>query len=190
VAVDSDPISAKEAWRKELRSLKTQIDPSTEMTVVAHLVTFLDHMAGSFLFYRAMSAELQLDSLADQLGWARFVTTRTPKTGPLTVHAATGNMELHRFGFMQPVEATETVSLNSVSVALIPALAFDKHGNRLGHGAGYYDELLSRLPNDCLRIGVTPARFIFDELPTEPHDVAMTHLASEAGVFTVADADS
>jgi 5-formyltetrahydrofolate cyclo-ligase len=91
---------------------------------------------------------------------------------------------------MQPVEATETVSLNSVSVALIPALAFDKHGNRLGHGAGYYDELLSRLPNDCLRIGVTPARFIFDELPTEPHDVAMTHLASEAGVFTVADADS
>jgi len=186
VAVNSDPQAAKETWRKELRPLRSKIDPSTEMTVVAHLVTFLEHIGGSLLFYRAMPTELQLDSLADQLGWDRFLTTRTPETGPLTVHPATGSMELHRFGYMQPVEAAETVPLNSVSVTLVPALAMDTRGNRLGHGAGYYDELLSRLPSDCLRIGVTTERFIFDELPTESHDVPMTHLASEAGVRAVA----
>ncbi len=185
MAADSDPASAKEIWRKELRPLRTKIDPSAEVTVVAHLVTFLEHVAGSFLFYRAMSTELQLDSLADQLGWERFVITRTPDTGPLTVHPATGSMELHRFGYVQPVVTAETVPLNSVSVALVPALAVDTRGNRLGHGAGYYDELLSRLPSDCLRIGVSTERFIFDELPSEPHDVPMTHLASEAGVRPV-----
>lgn len=186
MAVNSDPQSAKETWRKELRPLKSKVDPSTEMTVVAHLVTFLEHIGGSLLFYRAMSNELQLDSLADQLGWDRFLTTRTPETGPLTVHPATGSMELHRFGYMQPVETAKTVPLNSVSVALVPALAIDTRGNRLGHGAGYYDELLSRLPSDCLRIGVATERFIFDELPTESHDIPMTHLASEAGVRSVA----
>ena len=72
MAADSDPASAKEIWRKELRPLRTKIDPSAEVTVVAHLVTFLEHVAGSFLFYRAMSTELQLDSLADQLGWERY----------------------------------------------------------------------------------------------------------------------
>ncbi|HJL98053.1 MAG: 5-formyltetrahydrofolate cyclo-ligase [Acidimicrobiales bacterium] len=186
MAVNSDPQSAKETWRKELRPLRTKIDASTEMTVVAHLATFLDHIGGLFLFYRAMSTELQLDSLADQLGWERFVTTRTPETGTLTVHPTTGPMELHRFGYMQPIETAETVPLNSVSVALVPVLAVDTHGNRLGHGAGYYDELLSRLPSGCLRIGVSTERFIFDELPSEPHDVLMTHLASEAGVRAVA----
>ena len=187
MAVDSDPTSAKETWRKELKPLRTKIDSSSEATVIAHLVTFLKHVPGSFLFYRAVSTELQLDGLADQLGWGRFVVTRTPETGPLTVHPATGSMELHRFGYMQPVETAETVPLNSISVALVPALAVDKRGNRLGHGAGYYDELLSRLPSDCLRIGVSTEQFIFDELPSVSHDVPMTHLASAAGVRAVAD---
>ena len=96
-------------------------------------------------------------------------------------------MELHRFGYMQPVESAETVPLNAISVALVPALAVDRRGNRLGHGAGYYAELLSRLPSDCLRIGVSTEQFILDELPSEPHDVPMTHLASEAGVRAVTD---
>ena len=95
MAVDSDPTSAKETWRKELKALRTKIDSSAEATVIAHLVTFLQHVAGSFLFYRAMSTELQLDGLADQLGWGRFVVTRTPETGPLTVHPANGLSLIH-----------------------------------------------------------------------------------------------
>tara|TARA_B100001250_G_scaffold413443_2_gene447609 strand:+ start:1502 stop:1801 length:300 start_codon:yes stop_codon:yes gene_type:complete len=94
-------------------------------------------------------------------------------------------MERHKFGYMQPLEDAAKVPLDSISVALVPALAIDTRGNRLGHGAGYYDELLSRISADCLRIGVITERFIFDQLPYESHDVPMTHLASEAGVRPV-----
>ncbi len=185
MVADPHARSSKEALRKELRPLRAQVDSATEKIVVNHLADFLGQIDGVFLFYRSAPNEIQLDSLADRLGWERFATTRTPESGPLTVHSASGIMERHKFGYMQPLEDAAKFPLDSISVALVPALAIDTRGNRLGHGAGYYDELLSRISADCLRIGVITERFIFDQLPYESHDVPMTHLASEAGVRPV-----
>jgi len=137
------------------------------------------------LFYRAMADELSLDGLADGLGWQRFAVTRTPGAGPLTLHPAIGAMEQHRYGFPQPTADAFELQPRHISLALVPGVAFDRHGTRLGHGVGYYDELLSRLPDDCPRVGVTPSKLVFDRLPIEPHDVPMTHLATEHGVVAV-----
>jgi 5,10-methenyltetrahydrofolate synthetase len=185
VEVDSDSQFSKEAWQKKLRPLRTKVDSAIEIIIINHLVQLLDQVDGPILFYRAMAEEIRLDGLAERLGWERFATTRTPGQGPLTVHRADGIMEQHKFGFIQPLVDAENFPLGSISVALIPALAIDIQGNRLGHGAGYYDELLSRLPDHCLRVGVVTEQFIFDHLPCESHDVPMTHLASEVGVRSV-----
>jgi 5-formyltetrahydrofolate cyclo-ligase len=85
------------------------------------------------------------------------------------------------------VTGAAEISIERISVALVPGLAFDLKGNRLGQGVGYYDELLTRVPDDCLRVGVITDEFIFPELPTEPHDVSMTHIASESGVTAIGD---
>ena len=138
--------------------------------------------ANLILFYRAMAHELSLDGLADAVGWQRFAVTRTPPDGPLTLHPAIGAMEQHRYGFAQPTADAFELQPRHISLALVPGVAFDRHGTRLGHGAGYYDELLARLPGDCPRVGVACRDVVFDELPCEAHDVAMTHLASEDGV--------
>ena len=183
--VESAARLSKEAWRQQLRPLQTQVDASDETVVVDHLADFLGQISGAFLFYRSMPNEFGLDSLADFLGWERFATTRTPESGPLSVHSASGAMERHRLGYLQPVKDAVPFPLDLISVALVPALAFDTRGNRLGHGAGYYDELLSRISADCLRVGVIQERFIFDQLPYESHDIPMTHLASEAGVRSI-----
>ena len=137
------------------------------------------------LFYRAMPNELSLDGLADALGWQRFAVTRTPSSGPLTLHPATGAMEQHRFGFPQPTADAFELQPRHISLALVPGVAFDRHGTRLGHGAGYYDELLARLPLDCPRVGVACRDLVFEQLPSEPHDIPMTHLATEDGVTVV-----
>ncbi len=141
------------------------------------------------LFYRAMltrfgelPAEPALEPLADRLGWQHFAITRTPNSGPLTIHPATGAMELHHFGFMQPTSDAIEIPAHHITAALVPGLLFDKQGNRLGHGAGYYDELLARLPDDCLRVGVCWADNVVDLLPIDSHDVPMSHLATEHGV--------
>ena len=142
--------------------------------------------ANLILFYRAMPNELSLDDLADAVGWQRFAVTRTPPDGPLTLHPAIGAMEQHRYGFPQPIADAFELQPRRISLALVPGVAFDRHGTRLGHGAGYYDELLGRLPPDCLRIGIARRDLVFIRLPSEPHDVAMTYLATEDGVVALA----
>ncbi len=138
--------------------------------------------ANLILFYRAMANELSLDRLADAVGWQRFAVTRTPPDGPLTLHPAIGAMEQHRYGFAQPTADAFELQTRHISLALVPGVAFDRHGTRLGHGVGYFDELLARLPEDCPRVGVACRDIVFDQLPSEPHDVPMTHLATEDGV--------
>ena len=141
--------------------------------------------ANLILFYRAMPNELSLDSLADAVGWQRFAVTRTPPDGPLTLHPAIGAMEQHRYGFPQPTADAFELQTRHISLALVPGVAFDQHGTRLGHGVGYFDELLARLPENCPRVGVACRYLVFDQLPSEPHDVPMTHLATEDGVIAL-----
>lgn len=61
---------------------------------------------------------------------------------------------------------------NLVTLALVPALAFDCHNVRLGRGKGFYDRVLPRLVN-AYRIGVGFREQWVDELPSEPHDIKM-----------------
>ncbi|MED5551224.1 MAG: 5-formyltetrahydrofolate cyclo-ligase [Actinomycetota bacterium] len=186
MAADPGPVTDKASWRKRLRQLRVEPEQEAEEQIVAGLKTFLDQRTGLFLFYRPMRTEISLDGLADELGWERFAVTRTPQSGGLTVHSAAGLTEQHRYGYTQPLEDADEVSLERISVVLVPGLGFDWEGNRLGQGAGYYDELLARIPDRCIRVGVATQGFIFEKLPTEPHDVPMTHLASESGVKAVA----
>ena len=182
--------ASKDTWRRWRRDRQTHVDAGTTASIVASLCRFIESLDatwherddstgrgdrgavpdgnGLILFYRAMPHELSLDGLAEALGWQRFAVTRTPPDGPLTLHPAIGAMEQHRFGFPQPVAGAFELQPRHISLALIPGVAFDRRGTRLGHGAGYFDELLARLPSTCPRIGVTPRALVFDRLPTRP----------------------
>jgi len=111
--------------------------------------------------------------------------TRTPPVGPLTIHDTSCEFEQHSYGYSQPVEGTPEADSNQIDAVLVPGLTFSPDGARLGHGKGYYDRLLASMRDDCLRIGIVFDNLVVDQLPTEDHDVPMTHLASETGVRTV-----
>jgi len=65
---------------------------------------------------------------------------------------------------------------------LVPLLAFDRRGNRLGYGAGYYDRTLASLPG-ATAVGVAYACQELDEVPAGPEDVALSAIATEAGLI-------
>ncbi|WP_419907255.1 5-formyltetrahydrofolate cyclo-ligase [Candidatus Poriferisodalis sp.] len=191
------PESSKDAWRRWIRDRRKPVTAASITAVIAGLQAFIEALdensaavagrlaptgANLILFYRAMANELSLDALADAVGWQRFAVTRTPPDGPLTLHPAIGAMEQHRYGFPQPTADAFELQPRHISLALVPGVAFDRHGTRLGHGVGYFDELLARLPEDCPRVGVACRDIVFEQLPSEPHDVPMTHLATEDGV--------
>ena len=71
----------------------------------------------------------------------------------------------------------------SLTAVVVPGLAYDRRGHRLGRGAGVYDRFLATLPPHVLRIGVIPTALVVPELPTEPHDMPMHFVVTEREVI-------
>jgi 5,10-methenyltetrahydrofolate synthetase len=142
---------------------------------------------GTVLSYLSMGNETDLASIQG-LDRCRIVVTRTPDDGPLSLHEYQPNvLEGHRLAFDQPPIDAPEVDLDDIDVVLVPGLAFDIHGNRLGRGKGYYDELLARLPIGVVRVGVTVDELLVDVLPTEIHDQRVGWIATESGVRRTGD---
>lgn len=72
-----------------------------------------------------------------------------------------------------------------VEFALVPALAIDSRGYRLGYGAGYFDQLLAGRGPKTFCVTALPAMFVIDRLPHEPHDVAIHLIVSDGGAIPV-----
>lgn len=65
------------------------------------------------------------------------------------------------------------VALKDADAVVVPGLAFDRRGHRLGHGLGYFDRFLARLPKTTPTIGLCFEFQLLDRLPTRPHDRAV-----------------
>ena len=98
-----------------------------------------------------------------------------------------GDLVDARFGLREPAEPwlpPETVS--EAAVILVPALAVDRGGVRLGRGAGFYDRSLPLADPAARLVAVVRDDELVDSLPAEPHDVRMTHaLMPRRGVVTL-----
>lgn len=157
---------SKPEWREWA---KTVGRASAADAVVAALGEWTP-LQGTVLSYLAMSDETDLERI-HSLGRCRIVITRTPRNGPLSVHAyLPDQLESHRLGYAQPLKDTRRIALDDIDVVLVPGLVFDRSGNRLGRGKGYYDELLAQLPAGTIRVGVTVDELLVDSLPIEDHD--------------------
>ena len=142
---------------------------------------------GTGLSYLAMPREIDLGSI-HELSHCQIAVTRTPSNGPLTLHIyEPDRLEQHRLGFEQPTRGTPEIPLDDIDVVLVPGLAFDRSGHRLGHGKGYYDSLLADLPPGVIRIGVTVDALVVNELPSESYDQRVAWIATESGVVRAGD---
>lgn len=75
------------------------------------------------------------------------------------------------FGVHEPVpSAVRRIRRQALDLVLVPGLAFDHRGHRLGHGHGYFDRFLARLPRRVTTIGLAYRFQLVDHLPVAPHD--------------------
>lgn len=89
-----------------------------------------------------------------------------------------GELTPGRFGIPEPPVNAPMVPLNRLDLALVPGVAFDPAGRRLGRGKGFYDRLLADVTG--VKCGVALDEQIVPELPEEPHDMAMNYLLTPA----------
>jgi 5-formyltetrahydrofolate cyclo-ligase len=67
-----------------------------------------------------------------------------------------------------------------IDLVLVPGVAFDRWGNRLGYGAGFYDRLFLRLLPSALRVACVHDALLVDRVPAEPHDAPVDLLITES----------
>ena len=89
----------------------------------------------------------------------------------------------HTLGFREPnPETAELISAHWINVFLIPGLAFDRQGRRLGRGLGCYDRFLAK--KQVLKVGITWSDHIHEEnLPENSHDISMDIIVTEKFTF-------
>jgi 5-formyltetrahydrofolate cyclo-ligase len=87
-------------------------------------------------------------------------------------------------GILEPhPQSTRLVAPARLDLALVPGVAFDLRGGRLGFGIGFYDRLLSQLLRDIPTVGLAFDFQIIPRLPSQPHDIMLGAIVTESRVM-------
>jgi len=131
-------------------------------------------VARSVLFYAPLPTEVDIWDLAmtalrlgKQVGLPRFDVDRKVYSACRIRDPA--DIKPGQFGIREAADRCAPLELNRLDLVLVPGLAFDLQGRRLGRGKGYYDQLLAAVRGKTC--GVAFDEQIEREIPVEPHDV-------------------
>ncbi|MEN6493316.1 MAG: 5-formyltetrahydrofolate cyclo-ligase [Thermoguttaceae bacterium] len=97
-------------------------------------------------------------------------------------------LALGTFGILEPkpelqAQADRRIDVGQIDLVMVPGVAFDRRGGRVGHGKGYYDRLLRRARPDTALVGLAFECQLFAEIPMQPHDVFMDKVITETAVY-------
>lgn len=144
--------------------------------------------ATSLALYRATGSEIDLGPLqaAAQQSGKRIALPRIadPSSGRMEFAWVVEGQDLTAgpWGTEQPPPSAQTAALAQIALMVVPALAVDEQGYRLGQGGGYYDRLLAHAPASlCVLAAVYDFQQVM-ELPHAEHDRRVHGVASDRGL--------
>ncbi|MBB5914644.1 5-formyltetrahydrofolate cyclo-ligase [Nocardia transvalensis] len=182
----------KHRWRAELSARRAEVTApvrEAEAAALAAAATRLaaDLAAGDWVAaYVPVGGEPGSTAMLDALraAGARVLLPVTGPPGPLewAEYTGTGALRRARYGLLEPAgDRMPPAAIESARVILVPALAVDRRGVRLGRGAGYYDRTLPAAHPDARLIVVVRDDELVDRLPEEPHDRRMGWVLTPGG---------
>ena len=170
----------KEDLRRQIQQIKRQFTPQQleelSLPVISRLKPLLAD-AQTIMAYYSLPDEVNTHGLIDELV-AEGKTVLLPKvtgTDTMELRRYTGRADLQEgtYHILEPVGEPFT-DYAAIDLILVPGLAFDAAGHRLGRGRGYYDRFLhSKNRPYCVKIGVCFDFQKVDEVPVDAHDMAM-----------------
>ena len=187
----TDPRDAKRLLRERILHSRDALPPETRRrfgdAIVASLAEREDfRRARTVLLSLAFRSEWETRPLF-RAAWTLGKTVAAPRvdraTRMLELLAVT---DLERdvargyLGIDEPVAHCERVESTAVDWVLVPGVAFDLSGHRIGYGGGYYDRLLPALRPDARRIAGAFELQIVERIPAAPHDVQVVAIVTEA----------
>ena len=173
-------IGSKAVLRREVRAALAKISAEEKAIASESARRILVQQevwqkAQSILFFAPTQNEVDIWPLLEGalgegkiVALPRFVPERVSYTA-CCVQNITKEIRAGHYNIREPVATCTEVALNRLDLILVPGVAFDLHGRRLGRGKGFYDQMLATVRGTTC--GVAFEEQIVREVPVEPHDI-------------------
>jgi len=177
--------------RKQCKAIRKELGDETRRAashaICARLVGWdIFQNAKTILTYMPMRTEVDLRSLFTEFPEKRWLIPRIlpGEEGRMVFHPYDpDNLILHPFGMVEPAQHLPQVSPSEVQLVLVPGLAFDHSGWRLGYGGGFYDRFLAGF--EGVSVGIVFQALLLDMLPHDEYDVPVDWVVCEGKFFEV-----
>lgn len=146
---------------------------------VEQLAAFM--MAKHILMYHSLPDELSTLEFIDK--WHKRKKFFLPRVNGVNLDILPYEKTELRLGAFQIEEPTgdNMTSIDDIDMVIVPGIAYDKHGNRVGRGKGYYDRLLSEC--QALKVGVGYDCQLVDDIETEAFDMPVDLVITQSRMY-------
>ena len=174
----TDIIEIKKNLRKQIRNLKDKYSAIQLIELSSDIHSRLEKLpafqnAQTILMYWSMSDEVYTQSFVEKWSASKRIILPSVKGDDLILKEFKGVENLtagEQFAIPEP-EGLPFLDTESIDLIIVPGVAFDKLGNRMGRGRGFYDKLLTT--TNAIKIGICFNFQMVEKVPVEKHDKKM-----------------
>ncbi|MCH5328275.1 MAG: 5-formyltetrahydrofolate cyclo-ligase [Coprobacter sp.] len=176
----------KKELREEIKKRKTDLTPEQKRVEARDVFSVVEttpefRQARRVLLYHSLPDELSTIEFIS--AWHREKEIYLPYIDGDFIGIGKyipGELQKGKFGIPEPCRP-QNGTTPAIDIAIVPGVAFDRQGNRLGRGKGYYDRLFHRL--DCYKIGVCYRFQLLESIPAEVHDCRMDMVIAPGNII-------
>ena len=176
----------KQSIRRRVKAQKSLLDEVEKISAADAVFTLLEQtaafmMADHILVYHSLPDELSTRRFIDK--WSDRKSFYLPRVNGVDLEILPYDrtrLSLGAFHIEEP-QGDDLCDMADIEMIVVPGVAYDRHGNRVGRGKGYYDRLLSR--TKAIKIGVAYDFQIVDDIETDAHDVKVDMIITDKGIY-------
>jgi 5-formyltetrahydrofolate cyclo-ligase len=188
---------AKRVLRDQVIAARDAVDPQ-DRAAASHAIAARVGALPSFREARCILLTLPFRSEWDTRALFAAALARGTTVALPRVNSETRMLDLHGVtdiatdtapgyrGIPEPAATLPRIDIRSIDWVLVPGVAFDTEGRRLGYGGGFYDRLLALLPPETPRIAGAYDLQVVPQVPAAPHDLVVDIIATPTRMLTTA----
>ena len=185
----------RERVRAEVLRERDRLSPETRAVFSRQIVHAVGHWIqrenfDAVMLYLSMRSEVETDGLLDGLLHvgkqvsAPVVDTEQDCLIPRRIQNGKTDLVRHRYGMLEPSPACPIFPITQLQLIVVPGIAFDRKGYRLGYGKGFYDRFLANCPH-AIPIGLAYQIQVVEDIFPETWDVPVQYIFTETGRIDV-----
>lgn len=178
----------KEEIRRRVKAQKSLLSMKEKSEAAAKVFDALEHsaafmLADNILLYHSLPDELSTREFIAR--WHNKKHFFLPRVNGVNLEVLPYDQSTLRLGAFHIEEPSgdELTPIENIEMIVVPAIAYDRRGNRVGRGKGFYDRLLA--DTKATKVGVAYDFQLVDDIETEPHDVKVDVVITESRIITV-----